>query len=240
MTSEYRSRPRDAAAEQIECYIIENGLSAHQKLPSERDMCAMWGFNRTTLRSAIHRLVMEGVLYNRMGAGTFVAPPKLVRNLQDVIGFGSAAQEAGRKLSTSVVSAGLREANKQIAQRMKVPLGHKIFELTRVRGLEDVPVLLETAYLDAQRFNGIESYDFSQHSLYHVLEENYGVRIAHGEEKLNVTYTDEEEAQLLEIPEGAPVIYQTGVVADEDNLPVEYFKSIARSEYIRFASVLVR
>ena len=41
MTSEYRSRPRDAAAEQIECYIIENGLSVHQKLPSERDMCAM-------------------------------------------------------------------------------------------------------------------------------------------------------------------------------------------------------
>jgi hypothetical protein len=40
--------------------------------------------------------------------------------------------------------------------------------------------------------------------------------------------------------EGAPVIYQTGVVSDEENVPVDYFKSIARSEYIRFASVLVR
>ena len=240
MTSEYHSRPRDAAAEQIECYIIENGLSAHQKLPSERDMCAMWGLNRTTLRSAIHRLVMEGVLYNRMGSGTFVAPPKLVRNLQDVIGFGSAAQEAGRVLSTRVISAGLREANKQVAQRLKLPLGHKTFKLSRIRLLEGVPVLLETSYLDALRFKGIESYDFSQLSLYQVLEKNYDIRISRGEERLNVTHTDEEEAQLLGILEGAPVIYQTGVVSDEENVPVDYFKSIARSEYIRFASVLVR
>lgn len=240
MTSEYRSRPRDEAAELIECYIIENGISAYQKLPSERDMCAMWCLNRTTLRSAIHRLVTEGVLYNRIGAGTFVAPQKLVRNLQDVVGFGSAACNAGRELSTSLISSGVREANKQIAQKMKLPLGHKIFVLERVRLLENVPALLEIAYLDAQRFKGIEEFDFSKLSLYYVLEENYHIRITHGEEKLNVTYTDEEEAQHLEISEGVPVIYQTGVVSDENNVPVEYFKSIARSEYIRFASVLVR
>ncbi len=240
MIREYRSRPRDAVAEKIECYIIENGLTAHQKLPSERDMCKMWGFNRTTLKSAIHRLVAEGIVYNRMGSGTFVAPQKLVRNLQDVQGFGNVAQSAGRQLGTRLIKAGVREANKQIAMKMKLPLGHKMFELVRVRLLENIPVLLEMSYIDSQRCCGIETYDFSEVSLYHVLEDSYGISIAQGVEKLNVTYTDEEEAELLGIPEGAPVIYQTGVVADAENIPIEYFKSIARSEYIRFASILVR
>ncbi|MVB10004.1 HTH-type transcriptional repressor DasR [Caprobacter fermentans] len=240
MTSEYRSRPRDEAAEKIECYIIENRFEANQKLPSERDMCAMWGFNRTTLRSAIRRLVAEGVLYNRVGSGTFVAPQKLVRNLQDAEGFGSAARAAGRTPGTRLIRAGFREASKQISQKMKLPLGHRMFELIRVRLLEDEPVLMETAYLDARRLQGIENYDFSKLSLYSVLQEHFNIKIIHGEEKLNVTYTDEEEAAFLGIPEGVPVLYQTGVVSDENNVPVEYFKSIARSEYIRFASVLLR
>ena len=55
------ARPRDEATEHIECYILEKKLPPHAKLPSERDMCSMWNFNRTTLRSAIKRLIVEGV-----------------------------------------------------------------------------------------------------------------------------------------------------------------------------------
>ena len=54
------ARPRDEATEHIECYILEKKLPPHAKLPSERDMCSMWNFNRTTLRSAIKRLIVEG------------------------------------------------------------------------------------------------------------------------------------------------------------------------------------
>ena len=240
MTSKYRIRPRDAAAEQIECYILEQGLSAHDKLPSERDMCVMWGFSRSTLRSAIQRLIEEGVLYSRRGSGTFVSPPKLTRNLQDIEGFSSVARSAGYSVSSRVVHLGVREANKQIAQNMHLTLGHKVIEIIRVRLLDQVPVLLETIYLDALRCKGIEEYDLSNVSLYDILENKYGIRITQGMEKLNVTYTDKEEAKLLGIPEGTPVIYQTGVVVDDNGVPVEYFKSIARSEYIRFASELTR
>ncbi len=240
MTHGYRIRPRDAATEQIECYILKNNLEAHDRLPSERDMCAMWGFNRTTLHNAIRWLTEEGVLYSRMGSGTFVAPKKLIRNLQDANGFSSAARSAGREVGTRLVSFCVREANKQVAQKMHLTLGHRVMELVRVRLLEEVPVLLETAYLDAERCRGLETYDFSDTSLYKILEEHYGIRIARGVEKVSITYTDEEEAELLAMPEGAPVFYQVGVVRDEGDAPVEYFKSIARSKYIRFASELIR
>ncbi|NLY90451.1 MAG: GntR family transcriptional regulator [Firmicutes bacterium] len=240
MANEYRIRPREAAAEQIECYILEHELTAHAKLPSEREMYAMWGINRTTLRSAIRRLIEEGVLYNRMGSGTFVSPPKLTRNLQDIKGFSSVARSAGHVVSSRMVRLGVREASKQIAQKMHLTLGHKVLEIVRVRIIDQVPVLLETVYLDTERCKGIETYDLANLSLYSILEKDYGIRITQGVENLNVTYTDKEEAELLEIPEGTPVFYQTGVVFDDQGVPVEYFKSIARSDYIRFASELTR
>lgn len=36
-------RPREQALEQIMAYILENKLSADDKLPPERKMCQMWG-----------------------------------------------------------------------------------------------------------------------------------------------------------------------------------------------------
>ena len=56
-------RPREQALEQIMAYILENKLSADDKLPPEREMCQMWGVNRCTLRSAIAALTEQGIVY---------------------------------------------------------------------------------------------------------------------------------------------------------------------------------
>ena len=60
-----RQKPRDEAIEKIENYIIQNHLKPGDRLPSERSMCDMWDFNRSTLRSAIKQLILEGKIYNK-------------------------------------------------------------------------------------------------------------------------------------------------------------------------------
>ena len=45
MKEKNQNRSRDEAVEKIECYIIENKLKPHAKIPSERDMCDMWNIN---------------------------------------------------------------------------------------------------------------------------------------------------------------------------------------------------
>ena len=59
-----RQKPRDEAIEKIENFIIHNQLKPGDRLPSERSMCDMWDFNRSTLRSAIKQLILEGKIYN--------------------------------------------------------------------------------------------------------------------------------------------------------------------------------
>lgn len=231
-------RPREDAMEKIESYIMEYQLKPDDKLPSERSMCAMWNLNRTTLRSAIRQLILEGKIYSKNGSGTYVSRQKLMKNLQDVEGFYETARKEGRKVSSRIITAQVCETTKEIGRHMKLPLGHKLLQVVRVRFLEEIPVMYETSYLDYERFLGIEAYITESASLYRILTEEYKLDITGGKEKLSIAYCDEKEAYYLEMEEGTPVIYQSGVAVDEKDKIFEYFKSITRSEYVCFASEL--
>ena len=238
MEEKCRNRPRDEATEKIEAYIIKNKLEPHAKIPSERDMCEMWDFNRTTLRSAIKRLIVEGKLYQKMGSGTYVAEPKLTRNLQDLKALSVLVKENGHTLTSKVLSVDIIESNKQTTQKLHLPLGHKVYALTRLRLIDGEPVTIENSFLDYNRFPSFSEHDFSQESLYSVIENDYGIQIARGEERLGIAYTTIDEAKHLGIKEDEVVFYLSGVVYDSQGEPVEYFKSIVRPDKMRFASVL--
>lgn len=238
MNNKYKEKPRDVASELIECYILENNLSPHDKLPSERDFCEMWQLNRTTLRSAIHYLITNGMLYNKLGSGTYVAESKLELNLQDLHSTTQDVIQSKRKLENLIVSENIIECTKQLTRKMRQPLGHKLFELTRVRIVDDHPMMLETSYIDAQRCKGIENYDYAKESLYAILESKYNIQLKNGIGRIGISYVDERESQLLGIENGTAVIYRSGVTSDIDNITVEYFNSIAVSQYVRFSSVL--
>lgn len=238
MAEEYRVSPRDEAIEKIEGYIWKNQLKSNAKLPSERDLCEMWGVSRSTLRAAILRLIDEGRLYNRLGSGTFVAPPKVLRTLQDLRSLEEYTQEYGRVLTSRVISMNLMEGNKKVCQKLHIPLGRRIFELTRVRYFDEVPGSLDFSYIEAERFPRIECFDFARESFYAVLKGEYGIHITGGEEKIGVTYASAAEASHLGMAVESPLFFISGIVWDEQEIPIEYFKSVARPDRVRFASTL--
>ncbi|GMQ61527.1 GntR family transcriptional regulator [Vallitalea maricola] len=238
MIEEYRSTPRDEATEKIECFIIKNNLQPHTKIPSERDMCEMWGFNRTTLRSAIKRLIIDGKLYNKKGSGTFVADPKIERNLQDLKSLTELINVRGNKLSSKVISLKVMECNKQISKKLHISLGSKVYELVRLRSINNEPTFMETSYLDYNRFQNLDHYDIVKESLYNILKSEYKVNIIGGEEKIGITYVNSFEAELLNIEEDTAVFFLNGVTWDENNIPLEYFKSLVRADKVKFSSTL--
>jgi GntR family transcriptional regulator len=238
MMEELKVSPRDEAAENIEGYIALHKLLPHTRIPSERDLCELWGFNRTTLRSAICRLIEEGKLYNKLGSGTFIAPPKVVRNLQDLKSLAEYSHEYGSILTSQVVSLTVLESNKKIAQKLRIPLGRKVYELVRIRAFDDEPTHIDTSYIEFERFPGFERFDFSKESFYNILKTEYNIKIIGGEEKIGITYASALEAKLLSIPVETAIFFLNGFIWDEKEIPIEYFKSVVRSDKVRFASVL--
>jgi len=236
----YGNRTRNEAIEKIESYIIKNKLAPHEKIPSERDLCEMWDFNRTTLRSAIQHLIIEGKLYQKKGSGTYIAKEKLERNLQDLKSLATVVRESNQTLRNRVLSQEKIESNKQITKKLHLALGHKVFALSRLRYIDEEAVTIETSFMDSERFPGLDKHDFVTESLYEILEREYNIQISKGEENVGIAYATDTEAELLDIAVGQAVFYLTGVVYDGADEPVEYFKSVIRADKMRFASVLRR
>ncbi|RVU98111.1 GntR family transcriptional regulator [Coriobacteriales bacterium OH1046] len=231
---------RNQTAELVEAYIIDHGLLPGDKLPSEREMCEMWGLNRMTLRNALKRLSNLGIVESRASLGMFVAPPKMVRNLQDTIGFSQAVREAGRVPGHRVIGCELIEANKFVVRHLRVILASPTFVIKRVNTIDGHPVAVETSWINAQHCKGIEAYDFSTASLYGVLEDRYGIIPTSGTEKISVTKVDEEEADLLGVRGGDSAFFQTGLILDQHERPVEYFKNVVLPSRISFSTELRR
>ena len=227
---------RDQITELVEALIIDRGLEPGDKLPSEREMCEMWGLNRMTLRNALKRLADYGVVESKVGLGTFVAEPKMVRNLQDTKGFSQAVTEAGHVPSRRVIYSDLAEANKFVVRHLRVMLASPVLILKRVNLLDGSPVSVETSWINARNCEGIEKHDFSVESVYQTLENVYGIVPTMGSEKIDVTKIDDDEAELLGVEVGASAYFQSGLIQDQDGKPLEYFKCVVLPEHLTFAT----
>ncbi|RLV58637.1 pyruvate dehydrogenase complex transcriptional repressor PdhR [Parashewanella curva] len=68
------SQPKisDVIMGQLEQMILEGSLQPGQKLPPERELAAQFDVSRPSLREAIQKLEVKGLLSRRQGGGTFV------------------------------------------------------------------------------------------------------------------------------------------------------------------------
>lgn len=238
---DYHIPPRTEAVEKLEDFIAVNRLTANTRIPSERDLCEMWGVSRSTLRQAVDTLVCRGVLYRVKGSGVFVSVPKISRNMVGVSSMIGELRQQGMFLSKKMVTAHIIEATKQISKKLKVPLGHKVYEYIRIRCVDYVPALLETTYLDCQKYP-----DFDRHyvventSMDYILKNVYHKEQSSGEEHISVTYASEDEARMMEIEPDAPLFFTSGVVMDENNVPLLYYKQLIRSDKFKFVSEIYK
>ncbi len=53
--------------------ILSGGLTAGERLPATRTLAKEIGVSRTTVIDAVDRLISEGMLVSRVGAGTFIS-----------------------------------------------------------------------------------------------------------------------------------------------------------------------
>jgi len=234
----YRIRPRDEIVERIECLIIEHQLKPGDRLPSERELCELWDCNRMTFRAAVKRLVAEGKIVTVPATGNFVAPAKLERYLQDLTSFSDFVMKKGYRIDNRLISSRTIPATAKMAEKLHIPAGSEVYELVRLRRVDDTPITLETAQVPCAKFEGIQQYDFVRLSLYGVLERKYSVIFGGGTEEISITYADAGEAALLEVEEGEALFYLKGLTWDENKDPIEIIKSVSRTDRLSFAGML--
>ncbi|MGJ7910162.1 GntR family transcriptional regulator [Neobacillus sp. LXY-1] len=214
--------------------LIEKGeLKPGDSLPPEREYAELYKISRMTVRQAFTQLVNEGYLFRLQGKGTFVAERKIEQPLQGLTSFTEDMKARGLEPGSQLIHFEIIPAPSQVAAQLSIPEFGPVYEIKRIRLADGVPMALETNYISANLIKGLTE-EIVNKSLYSFIEENLKLTINHATQVIESTIANNNEAKLLKIKKGAPVLFIQRNTYLKDSTPVEYVKSLYRADRYKF------
>lgn len=205
---------------------------ANEQIPSESELCTAYQVSRTTVRKALDHLIFDGLLYRVQGKGTFVSPSKVMgRFVSTTSGFWDDARSQGLNMKTHILEQTVIPADSSLAHALHLERGSLVFKLVRLRFIDHLPLMVTPAYVPYHLCQGIVTENFENQSFYRVLQEKYGIVIDHGTQLIEARPCGPDDADLLEIEPGTPLLVTIGTMCNQDDVPVEY--SVAKSRWDR-------
>jgi GntR family transcriptional regulator len=211
------------------------------QIPGEQDLCERYQVSRTVVRQALKELEYEGVISRQKGKGTFISLPKISEGLvQKLTGFYQDMVERGLKPGTKVLHQNVIPSNDKIARFLNIKPGEQVIDIQRLRFINDEPIQIVTTYIPYAICPELASVDLSNQSLYEFLEKESGIVLAKGHRYIEAVLANEQEATLLGIERGAPLLLLDSVSFSENGEPIEYYHALHRGDRSRFEVELVR
>lgn len=204
------------------------------QLPTERDLAERYGCSLITVRRALGELVREQRLERTRGRGTFVLHPRIDRDIEGHLTFTEEMQLRGMTPATRLIAAFPGSAGVAVAAALGLEPGSPILHLERLRLADDEPLLLEQVNLPADRFPGLLTSDLERGSLYDLLSDRYGTRVARVRELLESIRLPAREARLLGCRRGTPALLIEGIAVTADGTPVEFGRTYVRGDRTRY------
>jgi GntR family transcriptional regulator len=188
----------------------------------------MFDVSRTTVRTAIGRLVTEGVLQRDHGRGTFVAEAKIQQGLVATRSFSDVVARTGARPSSRLLERGLVAAPADVASDLEIEIGAPAIYLERLRLVDDRPLVLDRAYFRSE-FQALLDADVEHGSVWDLLAATYGIRAERAKETIEITSLGPDEARLLGEPVGAPSFHIHLVTYDRLDTPIERVHNVCRA-----------
>lgn len=220
----------------IEDAIGAGALNPGDALPSERDLALKCDVSRVTVRKAVSHLVQEGVLVQRHGSGTFVAPAtqRVEQSLSQLTSFTEDMARRGMAVRAEWLDRSLYVPSPEETVILGLSSGEKVARIARLRLTGDMPLAIERASLSGTILPdpaGIGD------SLYKHLDltDNRPIRAI---QRIRAANLGEDDAHLLQVAVGSAGlnIERTSYLAS--GRVIEFTRSIYRGDMYDFVAEL--
>lgn len=177
-------------------------------LPSQHDLVREFGVSRPTVIEALRVLRQEGWLDTQTGRGSFVRG----RVPLDIAQPGQPGQQllerAESEVAADLLQAGIVVAPSRVTALLDLPAGSKAFLRQFVMSDGDEPVELVSAWfpLDLATGTALASPEPLGEGIRRHLQQRKGVRLDHAVERVIARAASADEAAVLKMPQGAPVL----------------------------------
>jgi GntR family transcriptional regulator len=207
------------AAQVLERAIEDGRLPRGSKLEGELDLAEQLGISRPTMRAALKQLVDKGLLIRRRGIGTMVAT-KPVRRAIALTSLYDDLKESGREPTTRVLDFEETGCPPEVAEQLELGPAAPVLRFDRLRIAGDNPIALMHNFVPVGLL-GIEREDLELTGLYDLFR-RAGITPHVATQRVGARKANDEEAELLEMEAGDPVLTMTRTAYDTAGRPIEY------------------
>lgn len=185
--------------------LYENG----EPFPTETALCREYDVSRFTVREALKRLQVEGLIARRRGSGTTVQPAAarggaLHQPLSNVGELLQYARDSEVVYEETANGALPRQIAEQIGEDTKG--SWRSFRGTRRQTASSPPIAVTDAYFHESLGGAVDALDLAAGTLFSQIEQLAGVTIGRVTQDIQAIAADVENAQALRVDKGSPVL----------------------------------
>jgi GntR family transcriptional regulator len=195
-----------------------------ERLPSDAELCDQFGVSRMTARNAMQQLAEDGLVQRIPGRGTFVVAPPSHRYADRLMAFSQEMERQGRAPSSRLLAREVRSATEAEAGALALPPGEPVVVVRRLRLADGIPIVVEEAVLVGRTASVVMAADLEAGSLHAALTAS-GLQLRRGSATITAEAASREDARLLELVQGAPLLVERRVITDAHGRPIEATES---------------
>lgn len=214
-------------SENIRKKIVQGNFKAGEVLPDQNQLAEEFNTTRITIRKAIQALIIEGIVYTKRGAGTFVRKDYL-QNLDDMGNsfdkpLGTTHTHPNKKVESKVLKLDARLPNPEEQQRLMISATEPVYVIERVRYIDGKVYSFEHTIMPTAIAEITET--VLKHSVYHYLTKECGVTISGSHRIVRADKATSKDVQALGVKKDDPVLVIKQVSYLEDGKPFEFSES---------------
>jgi len=180
----------------------------------------------------VEELCAEGYLIKMQGRGTFVSKPRIHRKFtsgRNAASFTETCKENGMVPGARLLNRQIVPVRKDEEAFFHVGPDALLIYIQRLRTADGQPVFLENLFLPYEPYKSLMSENLNDVSMFDTIERISGLRPATaGRQRIEAVRATAEQAQLLNLSLGEPLLYLNAYFHDQYDHPL----CIGRQYYI--------
>lgn len=219
-------------ADDLRAQIAAGTLRPGDDVPTEAELAEKWHTSRGPIRNALSLLRGEGLLETSRGRPARVVARKANQAVDVSVPFTRWARELGVTPGAQTQELSLRRAG-DMAAALGVSAEDTIVSVVRLRLLDGRPTMLERLTYTEVAGRRLFDVDLDQVSITEYLT-SVGHPIVTLQHVIDAVAADDQDAALLRVPRGTPILRLTRTSRDAEGRVFEASEDRYLSEVVRF------
>lgn len=188
-------------------HILDGVYREGDLLPSENELCHLYGMTRPTVRQSLSQLANDGFITKHQGKGSIVH--HLPREIGILSVSGTTSAVGDRDLKTRII---VKPVLKPWPDDFMFTLTELEKEsgciyMERLRLLENEPIFYDISFIANINLPRITARQFENRSLFQILRDHYRIEISGGDQRIKAIPATARICRYLKLGKGKPVLH---------------------------------